>query len=161
MTSVRSGIGFDVHPLVDGLPLILGGTSIPHNQGLSGHSDGDVLIHSIIDSLLGSAGLGDIGTHFPSSDHKYKGVQSISLLQTTVSMVLDHGWQAKYVDATILAEHPVLRPFVDQMEQNVSAALSVDQHLVNIKAKTTDGLGFTGRGEGIAALSIVTLESAA
>ena len=159
--STRSGIGFDVHPLVDGRPLVLGGATVPHDLGLSGHSDGDVLTHAVIDSLLGAAGLGDIGAHFPSDDPQYAGVESTSLLRTTVRLLSDHGWQATYVDATILAERPVLRPFVGQMEQSLSASLGVQQDSVNIKAKTTDGLGFTGRGEGIAALSIATLEPAA
>ena len=159
--SGRSGIGFDVHPLVDGRPLVLGGVTVPHDRGLSGHSDGDVLTHAVIDSLLGGAGLRDIGAHFPSDDPQYEGVESMSLLRTTGRLLSDHGWRATYVDATILAERPVLRPFVGQIEQSLSASLGVEQDSVNVKAKTTDGLGFTGRGEGIAALSIATLEPAA
>ena len=140
---VRSGIGFDVHPLVAGRPLILGGVTVPHNRGLKGHSDGDALTHAVIDAALGGAGLGDIGTHFPSSDARYRGV----------------GWRVTYVDATIIAEEPKLSPYVMQMANTLSVHLGLDAKSVNVKAKTTDGLGFTGRREGIAALAVATLES--
>jgi len=158
--TTRSGIGFDVHPLVEGRPLTLGGVSVPFERGLSGHSDGDVLTHAVIDALLGGGGLGDMGVHFPSSDPKYEGVASTHLLGQTVHLLAANGWQATYVDATILAERPVLSPFMDQIKQNLATYLNVDFRLLNIKAKTTDGLGFLGRGEGVAALSIVTLEPA-
>ena len=158
--STRSGIGFDVHPLVERLPLTLGGVSVPFERGLSGHSDGDVLTHAIIDALLGGAGLGDMGVHFPSSDPQYEGVASTLLLDQTVHLLTANGWQATYVDATILAERPALSPFMDQIKQSLAMHLDFDFRLLNIKAKTTDGLGFLGRGEGIAALSIVTLEPA-
>ena len=158
--TTRSGIGFDVHPLVEGRPLTLGGVSVPFERGLSGHSDGDVLTHAVIDALLGGGGLGDMGVHFPSSDPKYEGVASTDLLGQTVHLLAANGWQATYVDATILAERPVLSPFIDQIKQNLATHLNVDFRLLNIKAKTTDGLGFLGRGEGVAALSIVTLEPA-
>ena len=156
--TTRSGIGFDVHPLVEGRPLILGGVSIPFEMGLEGHSDGDVLIHAVIDALLGGAGLGDMGAHFPSSDPGYEGVASTTLLNKTLELVKGSRWQATYVDATILAQNPVLRPYIDQIEQGLAASLGLHRSSLNLKAKTTDGLGFIGRGEGIAALSIATLE---
>ena len=155
--STRSGIGFDVHPLVEGRPLLLGGVDIPFEKGLSGHSDGDVLVHAIIDALLGGAGLGDIGVHFPSSDPRYEGVSSLELLRQTVQLLVGHGWRTTYVDATIMAERPLLRPYISRIQQTIAASLDVGRESVNLKAKTTDGLGFTGRGEGIAALSIATL----
>ena len=159
--TARSGIGFDVHPLVEGRPLVLGSVRIPFEKGLSGYSDGDVLIHAVIDALLGGAGLGDIGAHFPSSDPRYEGINSSALLRLTLQLLGGHGWRTIYVDATILAERPVLRPFIDRIEQSLAASLSLDRDSVNVKAKTTDGLGFTGRGEGVAALSIATLEPTA
>ena len=155
--STRSGIGFDVHPLVEGRPLLLGGVDIPFEKGLSGHSDGDVLVHAIIDALLGGAGLGDIGVHFPSSDPRYEGVSSLELLRQTLQLLVGRGWRTTYVDATILAERPLLRPYISRIQQTIAASLDVGRESVNLKAKTTDGLGFTGRGEGIAALSIATL----
>ncbi len=156
--SARSGIGFDVHPLVEGRPLILGGVSIPFDKGLQGHSDGDVLVHAVIDAILGAAGLGDIGSHFPSSDSRYKGIDSTKLLRQTTRLLRNQGWRTAYVDATIVAERPLLSPFLDQMKQRLAASVDLDPRLMNLKATTTDGLGFTGRGEGIAALSIATLE---
>lgn len=157
--SVRSGIGFDIHPLADGLPLILGGVIVPHAQGLSGHSDGDVLIHAVIDSLLGGAGQGDIGSLFPSSEPKYAGVASTEMLQEVVQLIAGHGWRATYIDVTILAERPVLGPFVGQIKKCVAETLGLGGQDVNIKAKTADGLGFIGRSEGMGALCIATLES--
>ena len=156
--TTRSGIGIDVHPLVEGRPLILGGVSIPFDRGLSGHSDGDVLVHAIIDALLGGAALGDIGAHFPSSDPQYEGIASTELLRQTLDLLKDSGWRATYVDATILAERPALSPFIDRIAQSLATSLRVETGSVNLKAKTTDGLGFIGRGEGVAALSIATLE---
>ena len=157
MTS-RSGIGYDVHPLVDERPLVLGGVTVPFEKGLAGHSDGDVLTHAVIDALLGGAGLGDIGTHFPSSHDRYRGAASTGLLRETVGLLAASGWRTAYVDATILAERPVLSPFVSRIKQSLAASLEVEPHQVNIKATTTDGLGFTGRGEGIAALAVATVE---
>lgn len=154
----RSGIGFDVHPLVEGRPLVLGGVTIPFEKGLQGHSDGDVLIHAVIDALLGGAGLDDIGTHFPSSDSRYRGISSVVLLQRTLEVLRAHGWRASYLDATILAERPVLRPFMAQIKQSLASTLGVGPASLNLKAKTTDGLGFIGRGEGIASLAIATVE---
>ncbi|MCI0438472.1 MAG: 2-C-methyl-D-erythritol 2,4-cyclodiphosphate synthase [Chloroflexi bacterium] len=156
--SSRSGLGFDVHPLVEGRPLVLGGVTVPFEKGLSGHSDGDVLTHAIIDALLGAAGLDDIGTHFPSSDERYRGIASTLLLRETVEILTRHRWHATYVDATIIAERPVLRPFMGHIKQTLSAALGLDASSVNLKAKTTDRLGFIGRGEGIASMAIATVE---
>ncbi len=157
--TMRSGIGFDVHPLIASRPLILGGVAVPHFSGLKGHSDGDTLTHAVIDAALGGAGLGDIGTHFPSSDERYEGVDSIALLRATRELLADSGWRVTYVDATIIAEEPRLNQFVSQMADNLSVALGLDANMVNVKATTTDGLGFTGRREGIAALAVATLES--
>ena len=159
MTS-RAGLGFDVHPLVEGRSLVLGGVSIPFDKGLSGHSDGDVLTHAVIDAVLGGAGLGDIGSHFPSNDPSYEGIASTELLLRTVELVGESGWQPAYLDATILAERPLINPFIDQIEQSLAASLGVDRDSVNLKAKTTDGLGFIGRGEGVGALAVATLEPA-
>ena len=159
MTS-RAGLGFDVHPLVEGRSLVLGGVSIPFDKGLSGHSDGDVLTHAVIDAVLGGAGLGDIGSHFPSNDPSYEGIASTELLLRTVELVGESGWQLAYLDATILAERPLINPFIDQIEQSLAASLGVDRDSVNLKAKTTDGLGFIGRGEGVGALAVATLEPA-
>ena len=156
--ATRSGIGFDVHPLVEGRALVLGGATIPFDKGLSGHSDGDVLVHAIVDALLGGAGLGDIGTHFPSTDAQYEGVASTSLLRETVKLLSDAGWRATYVDATILAERPALSPFIGQIVETLAATAGFDRDQLNVKAKTTDGLGFVGRGEGLAALCVATLE---
>ena len=157
--TVRTGIGLDVHPLVDDRPLVLGGVTVPHFCGLKGHSDGDTLAHAVIDAALGGAGLGDIGTHFPSSDARYIGVDSMVLLDRTRDLLSTSGWRVTYVDATIIAEEPKLNPFVTGMAKNLSVHLGLEANSVNVKAKTTDGLGFTGRREGIAALAVATLES--
>lgn len=157
--SVRSGIGFDVHSLVAGRPLVLGGVGIPHGRGLKGHSDGDALAHAVIDAALGGARLGDIGTHFPSSDTRYRGIDSMILLDRTRDMLTAAGWRVTYVDAIIVAEEPALSPFVMRMADTLSARLGLDASLVSVKAKTTDGLGLTGRREGIAVFAIATLES--
>ena len=156
--SSRSGLGIDVHPLVEGRALVLGSVVIPHDRGLSGHSDGDVLIHAIIDALIGGAGLGDIGTHFPPSDPKYEGIASGKLLTATVGLLETHHWRAQYLDATILAERPTLKPFVGQIKEALADLLGLDPTLVNVKATTTDSLGFVGRGEGIASLAVATVE---
>jgi len=157
--TARSGIGFDVHALVEGRPLVLGGVTIPFDRGLAGHSDGDVLIHAVIDALLGGAGLGDMGAHFPSSDPQYEGIASSELLASTVELLSGKRWRATYVDATILAQNPVLSPHIEQIKQGLATSLGVDHDSVNVKAKTTDGLGFVGRDDGIAAMAISTLES--
>ncbi len=157
--TTRSGIGIDVHPLVEGRPLLLGGVEIPFDKGLLGHSDGDALIHAVIDALLGGAGLGDIGYHFPSEEPEYKGMASTELLSRTLPLLASNGWRTEYVDATIIAERPTLSPFIGQIKHGLAASLGVGHEQVNLKSKTTDGLGFIGRGEGIAALAIATLES--
>ena len=157
--TVRTGIGFDVHPLVAGRPLVLGGVTVPHFSGPKGHSDGDTLTHAVIDAALGGAGLGDIGAHFPSSDASYEGIDSLVLLERARDLIAASGWRVTYVDATIIAEEPKLSPFVSRMAKKLSARLGLDENSVNVKAKTTDGLGFTGRREGIAALAVATLES--
>ena len=157
--SVRFGIGVDVHALADGEKLVLGGVTIPHGQGLSGHSDGDVLTHAVIDALLGAAGLGDIGTHFPSSDDRYRGAASTDLLTKVVEIIGERDWRVQYVDATILAEQPVLRPHIDGIKAALADAMHIAPDLVSVKATTTDGLGFVGRGQGIACMAVATVEA--
>lgn len=154
----RSGIGIDVHPLVEKRDLVLGGITIPFEMGLSGHSDGDVLSHAIIDALLGGAGLGDIGSHFPPTDPQYEDISSTKLLRITIDLLGRSRWQVRYLDATILAERPLLKPFMDQIKSNLSGCIGVGPDLINLKSTTTDGLGFVGRGEGIAGLAIATVE---
>ncbi len=151
---MRIGQGFDVHALVEGRRLIIGGVDIPFSKGLLGHSDADVLLHAITDALIGAAALGDIGQHFPDSDDRYAGADSRVLLRETWKIVRDHGYQIVNVDATVIAQAPRLSPFVAQMRNNIAADLSLLVDEVNIKAKTTERLGFTGRGEGIAAEAV-------
>ena len=157
----RAGIGIDVHPLVRGRPLVLGGVAVPFEMGLAGHSDGDVLVHAVIDSLLGGAGLGDIGTHFPSSDPRYEGIASTLLLEQTLRLLEDHRWRVAYLDATILAERPRLGPHMDHIKKSLASSLGLDIGSLNLKATTTDGLGFIGRAEGIAGMAVATLEPVA
>ena len=157
--AMRFGIGVDVHPLAEGRALVLGGVNIPHTHGLDGHSDGDVLVHSIIDAMLGAAGLGDIGTHFPPGDEQYRGIDSTVLLVRTVEIIAERDWRVQYVDATILAERPRLRPYISEIRATLARSLNVSDELVNVKATTTDGLGFTGRGEGIACMAVATLDN--
>ena len=160
-TTTRSGIGFDVHPLVEERPLVLGGVTIPYERGLAGHSDGDGLIHAVIDALLGAAALGDIGTHFPPGDDRYKGIASGELLTETLKLLRSNHWRVTFVDATILAERPILKPYMPDIRNSLAAALRLDADSVNVKATTTDGLGFIGRGEGIGTLAIATIEQIA
>lgn len=155
---MRIGHGFDAHRLAPGRDLILGGVTIPHDRGLHGHSDADVLTHAIIDALLGAAGLGDIGGKFPSSDPAWEGASSLDLLRRAYAEVRGEGLAVSNIDATIVAEAPKLAPHVSAMRDALSRLLEVDPKQVNIKATTTDGMGFTGRGEGIAAFAIVLLE---
>ncbi|MEE9199006.1 MAG: 2-C-methyl-D-erythritol 2,4-cyclodiphosphate synthase [Dehalococcoidia bacterium] len=155
---MRAGLGYDVHPLVEGRELVLGGIQVPFSKGLSGHSDGDVLAHAIIDALLGAAGQGDIGTHFPSSDPAYSGARSLDLLSQVASLIARQGWQIGNVDATIVAQEPKLSPFIQQMARLLAQALSLEPGRINVKATTTDGLGFPGRGEGIAAYAIALIQ---
>jgi 2-C-methyl-D-erythritol 2,4-cyclodiphosphate synthase len=155
---MRVGIGYDVHPLAEGRRLVLGGVEVPFERGLAGHSDGDVLVHAIIDALLGAAALGDIGTHFPSSDPKYKDVSSISLLRQIGALLRERGWGVGNIDATIVAERPRLSPFVERMRKLMGQTLGIATEQIAVKAKTTDGLGFAGRGEGVAAYAVALVE---
>lgn len=154
---MRIGQGFDVHALVEGRRLIMGGVEVPYQLGLAGHSDADVLLHAICDALLGAVGQGDIGRHFPDSDPAFKGIDSRHLLREVVRLVASEGYQVVNVDATIIAQAPRMAPFIPQMEANIAADLDVDPGVVNVKATTTEKLGYTGRGEGIAAQAICLL----
>lgn len=153
----RIGQGFDVHALVAGRPLILGGVTIPWDRGLLGHSDADVLLHAITDALLGAAGLGDIGRHFPDTDPAHAGADSRVLLRAAMGAVVEAGFQVVNVDATVIAQAPKILPFVPAMAANIAADLGVEVGQVNIKGKTTERLGFAGRGEGIAAQAVALL----
>ena len=155
---MRIGIGYDAHRLTRGRPLVLGGVEIPFEQGLEGWSDADVVVHAIIDALLGATALGDIGSYFPANDPAYEGISSIVLLDRTRNLLGEHGWRISNIDATIVAERPLLHPFIDQMRQNISQALSISRSQVGIKATTTEGLGFTGREEGIATYAVALLD---
>jgi 2-C-methyl-D-erythritol 2,4-cyclodiphosphate synthase len=154
---VRIGIGYDVHRLVAGRPLILGGVVLDAPLGLDGHSDADVLTHAVIDALLGAAALGDIGTHFPDSDERWRGADSLALLRSVVSTVAHEGWAVSNVDATLILERPRLRPFVDAMRANLAAALGVEPGCVSVKATTGEKMGFVGREEGAAAHAVALL----
>ncbi|MBX9630574.1 MAG: 2-C-methyl-D-erythritol 2,4-cyclodiphosphate synthase [Burkholderiales bacterium] len=156
--NVRVGQGFDVHALVAGRPLIIGGVTIPFEKGLLGHSDADVLLHAICDALLGAAGLGDIGRHFPDTDPAFKGADSRVLLRETGAKVRAAGWRIGNIDATIIAQAPKMAPHAAQMTANIAADLGIAADAVNLKAKTTERLGFTGRGEGIAAEAVALLQ---
>ena len=158
MTSLRIGQGFDVHALVSGRALIIGGVTIPHDKGLLGHSDADVLLHAITDALLGAAGLGDIGRHFPDTDLRFRGADSRVLLREAVKRVRAAGFCPVNIDCTIIAQAPKMAPHVAQMAARIAADCGVEVACVNVKAKTTERLGFTGRGEGIAAQAIALLE---
>ncbi|MFH1486838.1 MAG: 2-C-methyl-D-erythritol 2,4-cyclodiphosphate synthase [Chloroflexota bacterium] len=155
---LRIGIGYDVHPLVAGRRLILGGVEIPFERGLAGHSDADVLLHAIMDALLGAAALGDIGQHFPPSDEGYRDISSLSLLQRVKGLLDSAGWRIGNIDATIVAERPKLAPFIESMRGNIAKALGIDVTKVSVKATTTEGLGFAGRGEGIAAQAAALID---
>ena len=155
--TIRVGIGFDAHPFADGRELALGGVIIPFERGLDGHSDADALTHAVIDGCLGAANLGDIGVHFPPSDPATRGIRSVKLLSATVRILRRNGWKPEYVDATIVAERPKLRPYIDDMRASLSQALQVGVESVSVKATTTDGLGFAGREEGIGCAAIVTI----
>ena len=159
LPELRTGIGFDAHPLELGRRLVLGGVVIPHTHGLAGHSDGDVLVHAVMDALLGAANLGDKGLHFPSDDPQYKDILSLKLLERVGVLVAEAGWRLSNVDATIMAQNPRLSPFNAEMRENVAKSLSVSSDRVSVKVTTTDHLGFVGREEGIAALAVVSLKS--
>jgi 2-C-methyl-D-erythritol 2,4-cyclodiphosphate synthase len=156
---IRTGIGYDSHRLAEGRPLILGGVRIPHELGLAGHSDADVLTHAVIDALLGAAGLGDIGQHFPDTDERWKDADSIALLEQVTSMVGEAGLKVLNVDSTVIMERPKLAPLREQIRAGLAAALGVPAGLVSVKASTGEGIGFVGRGEGVASLAIATLEA--
>jgi len=155
---MRIGTGYDVHRLSSGRKLVLGGVTIPFEKGLLGHSDADVLVHSICDALLGAAGLGDIGLHFPDTDPKFKDISSINLLEKTYKMVCEKGFNLKNLDSTVFAQEPKISPFRKKMQQNIAHAMNVNTNCINIKATTTEGLGMFGRGEGMGAMSVVLIE---
>ena len=157
--TARTGIGMDVHPLVEGRLLVLAGVTIPHDRGLAGHSDGDVVTHAVVDALLGAAALGDIGSYFPSDDPQYENMESLSLLAKSALLLRESGWQAANLDVTIVAERPRLTSHVPQMRRSLAATLKMDVDAVSVKATTTDGLGAIGRGEGIAAHAVVAIET--
>lgn len=156
---MRVGIGYDVHRLVEERDLILGGVKIPYEKGLLGHSDADVLIHAIMDALLGAAALGDIGKYFPDTDSKYKGISSIHLLEQVKKRLEEQMYLIGNIDATIIAQKPKLASYIEQMEETIAGTLKIERNQVNIKATTEEGLGFTGSGEGISAQAIVLLET--
>lgn len=154
---MRIGMGYDVHKLVSNRKLIIGGVDIPFEKGLLGHSDADVLVHAIMDSLLGAATLGDIGKHFPDTDPKYKGANSLELLRHVKTLIQNEGFIIGNIDATIIAEKPKMSPHIEVMKRNICSALEIDFNKLNIKATTEEGLGFTGTGQGISAQSIALL----
>ena len=154
----RFGMGYDVHRLVEGRKLILGGVEIPWEKGLLGHSDADVLLHAIADALLGAAALGDIGKHFPDTDEKFKGADSMKLLAEVVRLVREKGYTVGNVDATIVAQAPKLAPYIEKMAENIAEVLGVERDCVNVKATTEERLGFTGSGEGMSAYAVAGIE---
>ena len=156
--TARSGIGYDVHPLVEGRPLVLGGVTIPFEKGPLGHSDGDALIHSVIDALFGAAAMGDIGSHFPSDDERYRGIAGAILLKEAVNMLKEGRWRVSNVDATILAEQPMLRPYIEDIRASLAEIIGIEIGAVSVKATTTDGLGFIGKGDGIASMAVAVIE---
>lgn len=157
MSDIRVGHGYDVHRLTEGRKLILGGVEIPFEKGLLGHSDADVLAHGVMDALLGAAGLGDIGRHFPDTDPAYRGADSLGLLARVAGLLGERGWSVGNVDATILAQRPKLAPHIPQMAENLAKAMGVPPDRVNVKATTEEGLGFTGSGEGMAAHAVALI----
>ena len=155
---MRIGHGYDVHKLVEGRPLIIGGVEIPYEKGLLGHSDADVLLHAISDALLGAAALGDIGAHFPDTDPKYKGADSLVLLKEVCNIIRKRGFEIENIDSTVLAQRPKLRPYIDEMRARISANTGIAIDRISIKATTEEGLGFTGEGLGIAAHAVCLLK---
>lgn len=151
---MRVGMGYDVHKLVEGRPLILGGVTIPYEKGLLGHSDADVLVHAVMDALLGAAALGDIGLHFPDTDDRYKGADSMELLACVGNLLEEKLYYIENIDATVIAQKPKLRPYIETMQENIARVLKIEKDQVNIKATTEEGLGFTGSGEGISSQAI-------
>ena len=156
---MRIGMGYDVHRLTEDRKLILGGVDIPYEKGLLGHSDADVLLHAIMDALLGAAALGDIGKHFPDTDEQYRGISSVKLLKHVGELLEEHLFLIENIDATIIAQAPKMRPYIDTMRQNIADALQIDITQITVKATTEEGLGFTGSGEGIAAQAVCMLTS--
>lgn len=156
---MRIGMGYDVHRLVEGRDLILGGVTIPYEKGLLGHSDADVLLHAIMDALLGAAALGDIGKHFPDTDDTYKGISSMELLRQVGKLLEESCYMIENIDATIIAQRPKMRDYISQMEINISQTLGLEENQINVKATTEEGLGFTGTGEGISAQAVCSLSS--
>lgn len=156
---MRIGMGYDVHKLVQGRKLIMGGVEIPYEKGLLGHSDADVLLHAVMDALLGAAALGDIGRHFPDTEEAYRGISSRKLLEHVKELLLEKCFFVENIDATIIAQAPKMRPYVDAMRENIARALEISVEQVNVKATTEEGLGFTGSGEGISAQAVCLLSS--
>lgn len=154
---IRVGLGYDVHALADGLPLILGGVRVPHGKGCVAHSDGDVLAHALADAILGAAALGDIGLHFPDTEPRWKGADSLNLLRHCVALAAEKGWAVANVDCVVAMQLPKLRPHIDTMRVKLAAALGVSQDAVSVKATTTERLGFEGREEGVSAQAVVLL----
>ena len=158
MTDLRIGYGYDVHRLVPGRALVLGGVTVPFEKGLLGHSDADVLTHAVMDALLGAAALGDIGKLFPDSDEVYAGADSIALLERVTALLREHGWQVGNVDATVVAQAPKLAPYIPEMRRRLAEAMGLDVDCVSVKATTEERLGFTGSGEGMAAHAVALIE---
>ena len=154
---MRIGTGYDVHRLVEGRKCIIGGVEIPHEKGLSGHSDADVLLHAVMDALLGAAALGDIGKHFPDTEETYRGISSLELLKKVGDLLEEHTFLIENIDATIIAQAPKMRPHIDKMRENIARALGLEPAQVSVKATTEEGLGFTGSGEGISAQAVCLL----
>ena len=151
---MRIGHGYDVHRLVEGRKLILGGVDIPHEKGLDGHSDADVLVHAIMDSVIGALGLGDIGLHFPDNDMQYKNIDSLILAKKTAELLKENGYKIGNIDATLILQAPKVRPFIEQMRENIARVYSVDKSCINVKATTEEYLGFTGEKKGVAAHAV-------
>ena len=155
---MRVGMGYDVHRLVEGRDLIIGGVKIPYEKGLDGHSDADVLLHAVMDALLGAAALGDIGKHFPDTDPEYEGADSVRLLEQVGGLIEEAGYLIENIDATIIAQRPKMRDYIDTMRENIARALGIETNQVNVKATTEEGLGFTGEGDGISSQAVCCLE---
>jgi 2-C-methyl-D-erythritol 2,4-cyclodiphosphate synthase len=155
---MRIGIGYDVHKLVENRPLVMGGENIPYERGLLGHSDADVLVHAVMDALLGAAALGDIGKHFPDTDMRYSGISSILLLKNVGELLESKGYRVVNIDSVIIAQKPKMAPFIEKMRQNMAEALKIEADQVSVKATTEEGLGFTGRSEGISSQSVCLIE---
>ncbi|MBQ5682297.1 MAG: 2-C-methyl-D-erythritol 2,4-cyclodiphosphate synthase [Peptococcaceae bacterium] len=155
---MRVGFGYDVHRLVEERKLILGGVEIPYEKGLLGHSDADVLVHAVMDAMLGAAGMGDIGRHFPDSDNKYKGIDSMILLEKVTELLTEAGYMVNNMDVTVVAQRPKLAGFIPQMEENLAKAVKVEKEAVNVKATTTEKLGFEGEGLGMSAYAVCTIK---